>query len=209
MKHITKIAIASIINLLMIKSSLAISQAEEIDMGFSKASLNFIIDYELLRAIAYASSEITPNSVEIDKTKLNLNTIDGALDLINSNKWLMSLNTGNVRQYIVIDNLDDVQNYMSKFGKSRDYSVTKIKKENLRVGIMGLRILNDEPSEVINIQKNIYLGAKRFKNMIKKYGLRNAINLYCDCINKEQFVMKASEFYFKNTNKKMSDLYIN
>lgn len=209
MKNIIKMVIMAILNILIIKSSLAISVKDKIDMGFSKASLDFIIDYELLRAMAYASSEITPNSVEIDKIKLNLNTIDGALDLINSNKWLLMLSIGNIRQYIIIDNLDDVQNYMSKFGKSRDYSITKIKKENLKIGVMGLRILNNEPIELMDIQKNIYLGAKKFKSMIKKYGLRNAINIYCDCINKEQFVMKASNFYFKNTNKKMSDLYIN
>ena len=210
MKILLKLAtIILMISLLLNKSSFAEPISEEIEEALSVASVDFIIDYELLKAISYASSYIKPNFVQIADTKMDMLTRDAALELVNTEGWLLGLKNGNISQYIVIKELTDTENYMSKFGESRNYTITKIVKKDSRIGLMGLKVLNREPEDIINTNKNIYFGAKKFKEMIKKYGLRNAINIYCECSDNNSFVKKVSEHYFENTGKKMEDLFIN
>lgn len=210
MKILLKLAtIIFILSLLINKSSLAEPISEEIEDALSIASVDFIIDYELLKAISFASSNLKPYYVEISDAKMDMLTREAALELVNSEGWLMGLKNGNLTQNIIINNLNDTNGYMSKFGESRNYSITKIKKKDSRIGLMGLKVLNRDPEDIININKNIYFGAKKFKEMIKRYGLRNAINVYCECTDNNSFVKKASEHYFENTGKKMDALFIN
>lgn len=180
---------------------------KEIDIAFSEASREYLIDYQLLKSVAYASSGLNPYYVQIGDAGLIFLSEEAALSVAENKGWLLRLIYGNNYQYLVIPRASAINEYISKFGDSRDYSITKINKMKIKVGLMGLIPYNTGVSDLLKLTENAFAGTKKLKNSIKKFGLKNALHNYCDCQNSIEFMGKISRYYNEQTGKNIRDLF--
>lgn len=180
---------------------------KEIDIAFSQASREYLIDYHLLMGVAYASSGLNPYFVQVGDAGLIFQEEESALSVAKNSGWLLRLIYGNSYQYIVIPQANNITDYISKFGDSRDYSITKINKVKLKIGIMGLTPYSQKVDDLMKLNENTLVGTKRFKDSIKRFGLKNALHNYCDCQNSIEFVGKIERYYNEKTGKKLRDLF--
>lgn len=180
---------------------------KEVDIAFNEASREYLIDYQLLKSVAYASSGLNPYYIQIGDAGLIFLDEEAALHVAKNKGWLLRLIYGNKHQYIIIPSASNINEYISKFGDSRDYSITKINKMKLRIGLMGLTPYNAKVGDLLKLTDNALLGTKIFKESIKRIGLKNALHNYCDCQNSIEFVGRIERYYNEQTGKKLTDLF--
>ncbi len=196
-----------ILSLLLLGQKSFANLDKEIDIAFSEASREYLIDFQLLKSVAYASSGLNPYYVQIGDAGLIFLDEEAANTIAKNKGWLLRLIYGNNYQYIVIPQAGDINEYISKYGDSRDYSITKINKRKLKIGLMGLTPYNSSVGDLLKLTENTLIGTKRFKNSIKKLGLKNALHNYCDCQNSIEFVGRIARYYSEQTGKELDSLY--
>ena len=177
-----------------------------IDMAFSKASRELLIDYNLLVSIGEASSETNPFYVKISGEEVFIHNEKVMHNIVTSDGWIITLRTGNNKQTVIADSPQELYSMIERYGSSRDYSLIKIKPTKIRYGIMSIPLTSLSNFKV-NIQDNIYEGSKRFKSLIGKMGLKNSIYEYCECQNSDRFYRSVAAKYKKLTDKNLSDLF--
>lgn len=145
--------------------------------------------------------------VNINGVMINPRSKDAAKYILNSNGWLANMDNGLISQKFIIDNPSTISTYISQYGASRDYSIKKINLSTVRVGLMGVIPYNSPIDTVLDLDNNISVATTKLKSHITKYGLKNALYIFCECQDPDAFVSRVASYYKKITGKKLETLY--
>lgn len=202
------IPLIAIFSIIASANSMAVSTEEEseIDIAFSKSSRTFLIDYRLIKSIGMATSGLDPNYVSIANEEIFLDTRVAADALASGDGWVLVMNMGNIRQVITIKDPLTISSFIEKYGSTRDYKLIKIDRMKLKIGIMGITPVT-EKDLAMTIEENVFRGSKKFKDMIKTMGLRNALHKYCACKDPNKFYQSVANHYKDLTNKDLEELF--
>jgi hypothetical protein len=179
----------------------------ELDEAFSKSSREYLIDYQLLQSVAYASSKLNPFFIKIGNLSFSPKNKEGFLYLAENDGWVFNMEHGNTSQFAIIKNSHHIVSYLEKFGSSRDYSLIKIRKNQMKVGIMALTPYKHDLTYISKPSNNISMGAKRLRSYIDEYGLENSVLLFCECDDNYDFQRVVSDYYLELSGKELDTLY--
>jgi len=193
--------------------SLAHASIEKYEKDFASVSNKYVVDFNLLKSIALAESGGMPLTVLIAGERFNFTNVAEVMKFVSairSKSWLLVVRRGGVFNLrLFFKNKRDAEEYITSYMNQNQFTLLNINFSNVKYGIMGIKTSqNVEFNEkIFNPFKNISYGAKKLKDDIKLMGLKNALKVFCECKDYEDYYRRVGYFYNNLTDKNISTLF--